>query len=326
MVTLMESRLPQILAVGILQLANRTDGGVVENPHRILTVGSLDAVVEVDDLISSDGLLAGSSHADFCTASSIQNTSRLLIAVTDNECLLFLCTDTAGELFLEIFLQIEGGVVQKLLGNLDDRTDLVCIDLLLAEYIIAVTVGTALIDPVGRTLGTDHRNLVDTVGSGEHMGERTDGAFLFHAGNQSVLKLIGNQIAALGVNTLGQGISHFIGNTVLGTNLSPECLGVGIGCTADLGVRLLGVFRFLGDRRGNGSSHLTLHRIQTLLAFDLLAQVHDVLLQTLVNLDILFGEDALLVTVGSQESLCLVPSLSTFCTQFIDLAHSKNPP
>ena len=200
------------------------------------------------------------------------------------------------------------------------------IDLLLAEYIIAVTVGTALIDPVGRTLGTNHRNLVDTVGSGEHMGERTDGAFLFHAGNQSVLKLIGNQIAALGVNTLGQGISHFIGNTVLGTNLSPECLGVSIGCTADLGVRLLGVFRFLGDRRGNGSSHLTLHRIQTLLAFDLLAQVHDVLLQTLVNLDILFGEDTLLVTIGSQESLCLVPSLSALGTQFINLAHSKNPP
>ena len=158
------------------------------------------------------------------------------------------------------------------------------------------------------------------------MGERTDGAFLFHAGNQSVLKLIGNQITTLGVNTLGQGISHFIGNTVLGTNLSPECLGVSIGCTADLSVRLLGVFGFLGDRRGNGSSHLTLHRIQTLLAFDLLAQVHDVLLQTLVNLDILFGEDALLVTVGSQKSLCLVPSLSTFCTQFIDLAHNKNPP
>ena len=31
MVTLMEGGLPQILTVGILQLANRTDGGVVEN-------------------------------------------------------------------------------------------------------------------------------------------------------------------------------------------------------------------------------------------------------------------------------------------------------
>ena len=249
MVTLMEGRLPQILTVGILQLTNCTDSGVVENPHCILTVRSLDAVVEVDDLIGGDCLLAGSSHTDFRTASDIQNTSRLLIAVTDNKCLLFLGTDAAGELFLEILLQIEGGVVQKLLGNLDDSADLVGIDLLLAEYIIAVTVGTALIDPVGRTLGTNHRNLVDTVGSGEHMGERTDGAFLFHAGNQSVLKLIGYQIAALRVNTLGQGISYFIGNTVLGTNLSPECLRIGIGCTADLGVRLLGVLRFLGDRR-----------------------------------------------------------------------------
>ena len=200
------------------------------------------------------------------------------------------------------------------------------IDLLLAEHVIAVTIGATLIDPVGGALGADYRNLVNTVGGGEHMGKRADGAFLLHAGDQRVLKLIRDEIAALGVNPLRQGIPHFVGNTVLGTNLSPERLGVGIGCTTDLGIGLFGVLRLLSDGSGNGSRHLALHGVQPLLAVDFLAQIYDVLLQTLINLDILIGEDTPLVTIGGQESLCLFPGLCALGTQFVDFAHCNNPP
>ena len=80
---------------------------------------------------------------------------------------------------------------------------------------------------------------MDTVGSGEHMGKGTDSTLFLHAGDQSTLELVRNEITALGIHTLGKRILYLISSAVLGANLSPECLVVGIRCSADLGIHFL---------------------------------------------------------------------------------------
>ena len=75
------------------------------------------------------------------------------------------------------------------------------------------------------------------------MSEGTDGAFLLKTGNESVLEFVRNEVAAFGIHALRQYVSHFVRYAVLSTDLSPECLHIGICRTSGLLVLLYGSLR-----------------------------------------------------------------------------------
>lgn len=141
-----QARLPQVLVVQVLQLADCPDAAVIKDPDRIPAVRGLQAVIEVDQLISSDRCRTGCRDPDLGSGCLLKDAGRLLAAVADKEGFLFLRADTACELFGDVLLQVERGIVQELLGYLDEGTDLMDVDLLLCEDVVALAVRGSLID------------------------------------------------------------------------------------------------------------------------------------------------------------------------------------
>ena len=154
----------------------------------------------------------------------------------------------------------------------------------------------------------------------EHIGVVTDDTLMAQSLHQSVFKLVGDQIATLGINTHLQGVTNLIGNGFLGTGHIPEGILIGIGGTTGLGVGL-GVAGLLGQRLAGGSVHLTVNGLLAFQTGDLLAQVGDFLLHAGVGGIVLCGQNAIGVAVGIQECLGGLPGLGALNAQFVD-SHS----
>ena len=276
-------------------------------------------MVEVDQLIGSDSSSAGRSHTEL---SGVQEAGGLAGAVAVDKRLFLRVADTTGKLGSQIGLDVEDGVVQQLLGDLDHGTQLVGTDGDLGEGVIGFLVRAFLVHPGSGTVGGHNRDLA-IAGSGlNHMGQSAEDVVLGQAGNQSTLELIGNQIAAFGVGADLKGI-HDGTVRVLHAHGIPEVLLVLIGSATGL-VLSIGILGLSSDGGVHGQGHLTLHGIQALLALDLVAQVNDLLLHLLVGVGILSGKDALLVAVGVQEGLRGIPGLCTLRTQLVNLVLRHN--
>ena len=129
-----EGRLPQVLAVVVFQLADELDGRIIQDPDGVLAIRGFEAEVEVDQLIGGNGSRAGGSDADLAATRGVENAGRLGGAVATQEGFFLLVADAAGKLGRDIALQIKGGIVQELLGDLDDGADLMGIQLKAASF------------------------------------------------------------------------------------------------------------------------------------------------------------------------------------------------
>ena len=138
-----------------------------------------------------------------------------------------------------------------------------------------------------------------------------------------MLILIGNQVTTLSVHTLLERVTQFGHHAVTGAGLRPECLLVGIGSTAGLGVFLGGRVGLGGERRSRRSVHLPLDGLLTLHACDFAAEVHNLLLHAVIDFGLISGQNAALVTMGIQECFGLVPGLRALLAQFGNLIHCK---
>ena len=322
----MQSGLPQILSVGVLQLADVLHGGVVQKPHGILAIGTVQRVEQVNQLVGSDGGRGSRRDTKLTAARGIENTCGLAAAVAGEERLFLLVADTTGELGAEVVFQVKGRVVQKLLGHLDHGSDLVCADELLTESIVAFGDSAFLIDPSGSALGGDDGDLVAAGRSGNDMSQASDHILCGKRLHQRLLKFVGNEVAALTVHAFLQSVADLCGqHTTLGTGLRPERLLIGVGSTAGLGVHLCRI-GLLSDGRIDRSVQLTLESVQALLTLDLTAEIDDLLFHLLIGGGVLSGEDAFVTSVGVEERLRLLPGLCTLCAQFVDLTHCLYPP
>ena len=110
LLTIFDARLPQILAVAGLELSDQLDRGIVENPNGVLAVRRFEGIVQIHQLVCSNGCCAGRSNTDSAASSCIQDSCRLGSAVSYQEGLLFLVADPAGELRRDIALQVECGI------------------------------------------------------------------------------------------------------------------------------------------------------------------------------------------------------------------------
>ena len=96
-----ESRLRAEVKSGIqtiqYQLSDCLYGRIIKKPYCLVTVWSTQGVIKIHDIIKCNGSIIGSNPC-LCTACGIEDSGRFSLAVTDKECLLFLCTDSSSKL------------------------------------------------------------------------------------------------------------------------------------------------------------------------------------------------------------------------------------
>lgn len=73
---------------------------------------------------------------------------------------------TVGKLLNEVALQVERGVVQKHLGDLDDGADFVGVDVHLGECVVVLRIGPVLVDQACFTLAKTLFLLKKSLGFG----------------------------------------------------------------------------------------------------------------------------------------------------------------
>ncbi len=130
-------RLPQILTVFVLELTDYSDGLVVHDELGALTIRTLECINQIDDFVGSDFRSACCGHTDFCTAGLRKDTQRLTNTVTVEEGILFGIGQCLTELLDDVFLKLEGIVIQKFLSDLHCNMQLVGIEVNLAESSVA---------------------------------------------------------------------------------------------------------------------------------------------------------------------------------------------
>ena len=123
--TRLHRRIPDIVACVILQLTKCLNRGIVENPHSLLAVRTSERIEQFHHIIKGN-VCTGCCCTIFCTAYGMEDTCRLALAVTNKECLFFLCTDTTGKFTGNVGRQVKYTVVQQFLRNLDCCSQLIC--------------------------------------------------------------------------------------------------------------------------------------------------------------------------------------------------------
>ena len=151
------------------------DSGIIEHPHRLFAVRASQRIEEFHHIIKCDIGSSGGS-AVFRTACSIENAGRFSLAVTNEERLFFLCTNTACKLFCNVGRQIKYRIVKEFFGDLDRCSKLICGKRCLSERIIRKRILLFLVHPDSLALGSHNRNLAVAVGSFNdrcHLAENT---------------------------------------------------------------------------------------------------------------------------------------------------------
>ena len=96
----LQTRLPDIVAVVVLNGHQLQHQGFVAEELCLLAVRGLQCIVELENLIEGNGILLGNGHADLGTASLSQQTQRLAHTVTGDKgallCVAHTHTETAG--------------------------------------------------------------------------------------------------------------------------------------------------------------------------------------------------------------------------------------
>ena len=169
----------------------------------------------------------------------------------------------------------------------------------------------------------DHGDdLVPGIGL-DDTGEFADKVFLRQGINEGILEFLGNEIAAVRIRADLQHIED-IRRKSAGADHVPESRLVLLRI-APLPHRGNSQCRrrLCRDGLAGGEIQFVLDFLLTLQPLDFLAQSVDVLLHAGVCGIVLGGEDALLRPMGFQESLCSLPSLGAFCTEFVDRGSHK---
>ena len=187
-----------------------------------------------------------------------------------DEGILFRITETHTKALRDMGSDVEGGVVQQLVGNLDHTAELVGRQRLLCKAHVRFLNGSALLDPGrGTGIGRDRNRAGAGIGV-DGLGQRAEDVVLFQRLNQLMLKLIRDSEAAVLVHTDRQRITHF--QRVVAAHHIPECLVVlGSRGRTDLCI-LLAHLRISMHRRGGGSGQLGVHFHLVLQPLDLIAQ------------------------------------------------------
>ena len=168
-------------------------------------------------------------------------------------------------------------------------------------------------------MGRRNGDLALIVG-GDDLAQTAHHVFLLERVHDKLLKLGGDEIAAVGIHALGENIVEH----TLAAQMHTEVLAVSVRCSAGLSFagRFLGL---LGDGRGYGLCKLCGNGVAALHASDLIGEVVQFLLHIGVNGVVLGGQNAFVIAVGVEETLHRCPQLGALFAQFND-RHIEIPP
>nr|DAG38648.1 MAG TPA: hypothetical protein [Caudoviricetes sp.] len=321
--TSLQTRLPEELAVAVLQLADGLESLVIEQEQGVLAVRRLQRIDQIDQFICGEGSRTGSGDTSGSTIGAVQQTDGLAGAVTVDEGSFLGITDTSGKLSSDVGFHIEHAVLQQFLRHLDDGRNLVCAQRDLTEGVIALRNLTFFIDPAGSAMRSNQRNLAVAGRGVNHLAQRTELVLFLQSLHQSALILIRNEVAALGVGANLQGVEYGIVGIAI-THHVPEVVAVLVGCTAGLVGH--GLFRTGSKRLAGGRIQFTLKALSAFLAVDGSAKAVDVLFHTLISSGVFGIHHAVFVGVLVQKSLRLVPQFAALLAEFSSLTHIRFPP
>ena len=143
--------------------------------------------------------------------------------------------------------------------------------------------------------------------------------------HQGALEFVRDEVATLRIHAFLQSVFHLRSHGILMTGGVPERLLIGVRGTASLGIHRLGGRRLLCDGGVHRAGQLGVHRLQTLHAANLLAEVGDVVFHAGVNGIVLFRQEAVGIAVGLQKRLGSRQLLGTLVAKF-DNSHGIDPP
>ena len=168
-------------------------------------------------------------------------------------------------------------------------------------------------------MGRCNGDLTLVIGS-DDLAQTAHHIFLLERVHDELLKLRGDEIAAVGIHTLGE---HIVEHT-FAAQMQTEILAVSVRRSAGLGFagRFLGL---LGDGRGYGLCKLCGNSVAALHASDLIGEIVQFLLHIGVNGIVLGRQNAFSVAVGVEEALHRSPQLGALFAQFND-SHIEIPP
>ena len=318
-------RLPQILTVLVLELTDYSDGLVVHDELGALTIRTLECVNQIDDFVGSDLRSACCGHTDFSAASLSKDAQRLADTVTVEEGILFGIGQRLTKLLDDVFLKLEGVVVQKLLSDLHCNMQLVGIKVNLAESSVTEGKLAAFLDPRCRRLGTGDVNLVLAAGS-DDIGETTEDVLFSQHIDEARIVLFRHKVTAVLIDTFGKDVGD---STEVSTQGLEHASLIRIGSTASLSLTVAGILaavhRLMSDRSVHRLIEFGLHSFHCLHTLDFRGVILHLLFHFGIGLSILVGEQTVLVTLGLHKGLCSLPCLVTLFSEFQN-SHNKLPP
>ena len=129
--------LPQIHAVGILQLPDLADGGLLHQPHRVGQVGVRQGGLEIDQPVHGDQIGVARDHLlDLARGRAVwigEKTPGLADAVAGDEGGGLVAGEFLRHLAAQPFLDIDAGIVKQGLGRAGLGEELMGDDFLLTD-------------------------------------------------------------------------------------------------------------------------------------------------------------------------------------------------
>nr|DAJ71312.1 MAG TPA: hypothetical protein [Caudoviricetes sp.] len=310
--TSLNGRLPEVLTVLILQLAEQSHSRIVHEELCVLAVRSLQSVNQADNLVHGDcsSGRCGNTHS---TAVLSKDAGGLSSSVAYAESLFLGNTKSTGKFLAQISLDVESAVLEQFHADTAEVSQLVSINLLLTEGRIALGISGVLSCPLRHGMTQGNRNLTLVVGS-DHLCQTANDVLLVQSLYDVTLELQGHKKTTV---LIGSGGQHIV-NQCLATKVKTEVLLIGIGCTAHT-VCLGSSGRFFGDGAVDWLAEFSLMRITALLTANLIGEGFKFLLHVGIDSIVLRGQNAHVIAVGVQETFHSSPQLGALFTHFNDI-------
>lgn len=202
--TSLETRLPDILVVVVLQLADHLEDGVRSDPRRTVTILATQLVEGVDQVVASNG--GGSRnrtslilHGGASDRGGAEQTEGLGGTVTNGEGSVFEVSDALGSDVGNELLDVGSGVLEQLLGHGNVATELEGAQGNATDSGLNSGISAVLTEP----REVDARGLDGQVAVGAEGDDRGGGAHRVEVVEEALnvgLKLLGDEEAALGID------------------------------------------------------------------------------------------------------------------------------
>ena len=247
----------------------------------------------------------------------MEQAGGLALPIAHQERLLLGVSQRPTELVEKISFQVEGCVIQQFLSALHCHMELVGIKDHLSEGCVAEGQRPALFDP--RSGGLSGGNVDLVLAAGRYRGSQLPhDVLLSHLVDEAAVVLHGHEVAAGGVDALLEDVAHLAEVGAEGRQHGLFILRTG---AAGLLHCVEGRKRLVGQRRGGRAVQFSFDGMQVLHTGDLLSEVDDFGLHTVVGGTVLSGQGAVLGAVGVQEGLSLLPEIGALFAQFVDREH-----